>query len=308
MPVPVSTSGPYPPSLPPQEPATIGDWVWSIVSNLWEWVSDQQAPLVALAAIATAVIAILALRSTAKDSRERSRPVVLAYFRKSPDNDRAFDLVLHNYGPSTAFDVDVKFSPPFTADQRTDHMVDALAQRYEKPIPLMPPGSEITNVWWSLDFSAPNLSSKNRHPIPDEALMTITYKRGWIRRYREKVKLDTNWMKGDTSTVSSGSRPGLAKQNTEAMKKIAAEMRVANQRLRDIAENTEKDAPAEVGPPASEAMSLPAMVAAAGGDAAILAVQLGVSEEKAIEIAEVVDREAVDDEIEVVSNGQITPS
>jgi hypothetical protein len=73
IPVPVSTPGPYPPSLPLQEPATIGDWVWSIVSNLWEWVSDQQAPLVALAAIATAVIAILALRSTAKDSRERPR-------------------------------------------------------------------------------------------------------------------------------------------------------------------------------------------------------------------------------------------
>ena len=34
---------------------------------------------------------------------------MLAYFRKSPNNESAFDLVVHNYGTSAAFEVDVTF-------------------------------------------------------------------------------------------------------------------------------------------------------------------------------------------------------
>jgi hypothetical protein len=303
----MSTAGPYPPSFPPNEPANPGDWLWSIVSNAWEWVGDQQAPVVALAAIATAVLAILALRSTAKDSRERSRPVVLAYFRKSPNNDSAFDLVVHNYGPSTAFEVDVKFDPPFTVEQRQNHIVDSLAQRYEKMIPLMPPGSEITNVWWALDFTAANHSGTNRYPIPDEAVMTITYKRNWIQRYKETVSLDTNWMKGDTSTVSSGSRPGLARQNTDALKKIAAELRLANGNLRDIAENTESHASSDGDKAEPATVSLLSLVEGAGGDMTRLAASLGVSEQKAFAIAALIESNPSTADIDVVSNGQIVP-
>lgn len=304
---PTPTPGPYPPSLPPQEPANWGDWIWSIASNLWEWIGAQQGPVVALAAIVTAVIAIVALRSTAKDSRERSRPIVLAYFRKSPNNESAFDLVVHNYGTSAAADVDVTFEPPFTDAQRKDHMVDSLAQRYEKPIPLMPPGSEITNVWWSLDFSAPNHSGKNRHPIPDEAVITITYKRNWLCSYKEKIKLDTAWMKGDTSTISSASRPGLAKQNAAALTKIAAEMRAANQRLRYIAENTERNDHSETKQVETVDFDLVTIVVGAGGDPAALAKKLGVSAHNASAIAALVESDPSTGDIDVISNGQIAP-
>ena len=147
-----NASGPYPSYLPPQVQANFGDWVWTVVANSWEWVGSQEAVIVPLATAVTAIIAIVALRSTASDSRERSRPMVLAFFRKSPHNESAFDIVVHNYGTSSASDIEVRFDPPFTAEQRNNHMVNALAQRYEKLVPLLPPGSEITNVWWALDF------------------------------------------------------------------------------------------------------------------------------------------------------------
>lgn len=50
----------------------------------------------ALAAILTAAIAVIALSRTARDSHDRSRPVVLAYFRAAEHNDRAFDFVVRN--------------------------------------------------------------------------------------------------------------------------------------------------------------------------------------------------------------------
>lgn len=305
---PTPTPGPYPPSFPPQEPATLGDWLFSAVANIWEWVGNQQGPLVVLTAVATAIIAIIALRSTANDSRERSRPIILTFFRKSPNNESAFDLVLHNYGVSAAFDVRVEFTPPFSAEQRSvDHMVDALAQRYEKPIPVMPPGADITNVWWALDFAAPNLSGKNRHNIPDEAEVTISYKGNRIRRYKETVKLDTNWMKGDSSTQSSASRPGMAKQNTESLKKIAAEMRGANLRLRDIAENTSPNAQPD-NPERADVSDLATAITESAGDMVALAARLGVTERQAAAIAALVDSQPETGDIDVISNGQITPS
>lgn len=297
-----SAPGPYPPSWPPQEPANFGDWAWTSIANSWEWVGSQQAVLVALAAVVTAIIAIFALRSTASDSRERSRPIVLAFFRKSPHNESAFDLVVHNYGTSAASDIDVEFDPPFTAEQRNDHMVKALAQRYDKPVPLMPPGAEITNVWWALDFSAPNGSGSNRYPTPDEALVSITYTGNRRRRYEEKINLDTSWMKGDTSTVSSASRPGLHKQNTTSLKKIADESRASRLLLRDIADGMSEG---QLPPPAINDLS--EMIQASGSDMTALAAHLGVSEKVAAEIVAVVESDPITGNIDVVSNGQIEP-
>lgn len=306
-----SAPGPNPPSWPPHEPANFGDWVWSAVANAWDWIGTQQAILVALAAVITAIIAIFALRATASDSRERSRPIVLAFFRLATHNESAFDLVVHNFGSSAASDIDVSFDPPFDEDARKNHMVNTLAQRYEKRVPLLPPGSEITNVWWALDFTAPNGSGKNRYPTPDEAVMTITYKGNRIRRYTEKIKLDTNWMKGGTSSVSSASRPGLEKQNADSLKKIAAESRAVRSLLREIADGiTEARQPPvedDTRPDIVEDETLPDIIDVHGGDMAALAAKLGVSMANAIAIAALVERNPSTGDIDIVSSGQIAP-
>lgn len=300
----MSMPGPYPPSWPPPEPANLGDWTWGAAANAWEWVGTQQATLVAIAAVVTALIAIFALRSTATDSRERSRPIVLAFFRLAPHNESAFELVVRNYGTSAASDIDVTFDPPFGDGERKDHMISALAERYDKRVPLMPPGSEITNVWWALDFTAPSGSGKNRYPAPDEAVMTITYKGNRRSRYKEKIKLDTSWMKGDTSTVSSSSHPGLQKQNSASLKKIADETRAARLLLRNVADGlSESQQPSD---PSTETR-LVDIVSSSGSDLTALAVRLGVTEQKATEIVALLEREPLTEEIDLVSNGQIAP-
>jgi len=299
--MPSPTPAPYPPTWPPSQSANFGDWIWSASSNIWEWFGSQQAAVVALATVVTAVIAIVALISTARDSTERSRPIVLAYFRLSPHNESAFDLVLHNFGTSAAFDIDVTFDPPFSEEQRKNHMVDALAQRYGKRVPVMPPGSEITNVWWALDYQSPG-EGKNRYPIPDDAAVTITYKGNRIRRHKDMINLDTNWMKGDTSTVSSSSRPGIEKQNADSLKKIAAESRAIRRLVGDIAGALEGDEPEH-----KESENLVELIESSGSDITSLSRRLGVTEQKAAEIIDLLERNPSTGDVDVVSSGQIVP-
>ena len=139
---PPPTPGPFPPSFPPQEPASAGDWVWSVLANVWSFLTSGAGALAALAAIVTAVIAVIALRSTSADSRERSRPVVYAWFRQAEHNDRAFDFVVRNYGPSAAHDVTLRFAPDFTAEQKADRLVEIIAERWERTLPVLPGRSQ----------------------------------------------------------------------------------------------------------------------------------------------------------------------
>jgi len=143
--------------------------------------------------------------------------------------------------------------------------------------------------------------------MPDEATMTITYKRRWPCRFKEKIKLDTNWMKGDTSTVSSASRPGLAKQNTEALKTIAAESRAVRLHLQDIADSLETEPSSDTEEQDTVEATLATIVARSGGDIGALAKRLGVTEQKAEEIVALIEAHPATGETDVVSNGQISP-
>jgi len=73
------------------------------------WLNENGAAVSTLMAIATAIVAVLALRQTARDSADRSRPMVLAEFRRAVNSDRTVDLVIRNAGASMARDVHVTF-------------------------------------------------------------------------------------------------------------------------------------------------------------------------------------------------------
>ena len=60
----------------------------------WQWLVNNGNGLAALAAVDTAAIAIIALRSTAADSRDRSRPYVLAELSLATDSDTSIDIVI----------------------------------------------------------------------------------------------------------------------------------------------------------------------------------------------------------------------
>lgn len=240
MTTPSPTPGPFPPSFPPPEPSNVGDWLWSVVANIWSFVTDQAGPLSALAAILTAVIAIVALTATARDSRERSRPVVMAMFRLAEHSDTSFDFVVRNYGPSAARDVEVKFDPPLDDEARKQSTTQALAERFDARIPLLPPEAEVSNVYWSGKNDGSN-KLVNKLRTPAKVTVTITYKGTRLRRYTEVVPLDADWMGLATHSVSSTSTPGRMKQIAESLKNIADETKSSRFLLRDIAEGVNPD-------------------------------------------------------------------
>lgn len=240
--MPTPTPGPYPPAFPPPDAHTAGDWWYALGANLWSFVHTEAGALAALAALATAFIAIRALRATAADSRERSRPVVFAWFRVAEHNDRAFDFVVKNYGPSAAHNVTLMFDPPFSEEQRKDRLTEIVAQRWDKAMPVFPPGAEMKNLWWS---SRPPESgqkdARNALATPDEVTVTIKYDGGKGQSFTEVMPLDGRWMKLDSSSISSDSNRGRLKQIAEALGKVAQESRSARYFLRDIAEGVNSD-------------------------------------------------------------------
>ena len=189
----------------------------------------------ALATVATAVIAILALGSTARDSRERSRPMIFAMFREANHSDSSFELVVKNFGLSAARGLRVEFDPPLSEDDRKEVLTDFIAKRYGNPIPLLPPGSELTNTWWGGGI-APDSGNEliNRLSTPDEVVVKVTYRGNRILRYRDEFALSADTIKLRTYAVSSTSMPGRMKAIAESLKTIANQSKATNSLIHDI--------------------------------------------------------------------------
>lgn len=141
---------------------------------------------------------------------------------------------MRNYGTSAARDLTVKFDPPFSADDRRDDLTDVLATRYDSPTPLLPPGSELTNVWWSGTSRGGGNELVNHLSTPDEVTVSVSYKGNRWRRYSDTFTLHVDSIKLKTSSVSSTSMPGRMKTLAESAKKIADELRATNRQLREI--------------------------------------------------------------------------
>jgi hypothetical protein len=209
--------------------------------QIWAWIAAEATPIVAVATVITALVAIFALRATASDSRERSRPVVLALFRLAPHDDKAFDLVVKNYGQSAARKVTVKFNPEFGEEPRKDRMTEILAQRFDATMPLLPPGVEVSNLWWSSRPEQGSTKTVNALKTPDNVTVTISYKGNRIRRYKEVIPLDSRWMKLDSSSVSSDSLKGHSKTVAQSVKVIADAVRPGLRALQEIADSVTPD-------------------------------------------------------------------
>lgn len=182
-----------------------------MILNWLNWVRDLLAPytdfIATFGVVLTAIIAIIALRSTAKDSRERSRPLVLAMFRLAEHSDHSFEFVVRNFGQSGAKDLRIEFDPPLTTEMRTEQAVDHIAMRYERAIPLLPPTAELSNTWWS-GKDRGGVELVNRLGTPDEVVVSVSYRGSRWRRYRDSFTLHADTIKFTTSQVSSTSIPG----------------------------------------------------------------------------------------------------
>lgn len=189
--------------------------------TLWEWLGLNAASVSALAAGLTATVAVLALLSTARDSRARTDPIVTAEFRIPPDSDSTIDLVIRNLGPTPARDVTLNFEPPLSVpDGGGPFLATYIVNRYKGTIPVLSPGQELTNIWWAGRVDGNQMV--NAEPTPESVVITIGYRGvGWRRR-SARYGLQVETVSSTTFAVSSTSLKGRLKTIDASLKKIAS--------------------------------------------------------------------------------------
>ena len=190
--------------------------------TVWDWINQYGSGIGAIAGVMAAIVAMIALLSAALDSRARSQPMMTAEFRLAPNSDTAAEFVVSNRGQTPARDVRVEFEPPLVVSSDTGYGAIALSlvQRYEKAIPVLNPGQELTNTWWGGMNNGSN-QLVNRLPLPDDITVRISY-RG-IRRGRltDSFPLTMDVVKLTTTSVSSTSFPGRLKTIDQSLKKVS---------------------------------------------------------------------------------------
>ncbi|MBN8884050.1 MAG: hypothetical protein J0H73_17295, partial [Salana multivorans] len=100
------------------------DW-WNNFTTWLDWNA-----VTAVATVAAALVAVLALRSAARDSRERSRPDVVAEYRVEPRVHKVLTFVVRNVGPTAAKDVRVVFEPPIEEASASQALRQFVRDRY----------------------------------------------------------------------------------------------------------------------------------------------------------------------------------
>lgn len=181
------------------------------------WLNENGAAVSTLMAIATAIVAVLALRQTARDSADRSRPMVLAEFRRAVNSDRTVDLVIRNAGASMARDVHVTFDPvPVIPDDGGPYVTSVLLRRYERPVSVLTPGQELSNIWWS-GREGDGTKLVNAEPTPDTVTIGITYRGDRGKAYSESITLDVETITHTSYATSSTSFPGRMESITKSL-------------------------------------------------------------------------------------------
>lgn len=190
------------------------------LTALWEWLNDNNGGVTALATMVTALVAAAALRRSAVDSRERSRPMMVAEFRLAEHSEDTIDLVVYNAGQSLARDVKVTFDPmPELPSDTTGLLAPYLLLRYAEPIPTLAPGQQLTNVWY---FGKPKKADENDEPTPDEVTVNIEYKGpGKWKRYLDRFPLHVDIVRMTTYAIDSESFPGRLESIDKSLKTLA---------------------------------------------------------------------------------------
>lgn len=145
--------------------------------------------------------------------------MVAAELRDVPYVEAIQALVVRNYGPSIAMNVQLTFDPPIPDTEDPSRVTPFLNMRYERPIPVMTPGMELDNIYWS---GEPGSGGEwvNTEPTPAQVAVTITYESTEGDRYEDRFPLDTNLIRKRTYATSSTSPEAQAKEMVKALKGI----------------------------------------------------------------------------------------
>lgn len=154
-------------------------WDWLVANG--SGISALAAGIGALAAVTAARIAWSSLRQTARDSRDRSRPVVVVELGYHPNFKRALEIKVHNAGASLARNVRLTFDPalPTEASDRSRYGAYA-ARMFASPLRTFAPGQMLSNPWWA----------NHDQSAPAQCDVTATYEDAHGQRYSDIYVLD----------------------------------------------------------------------------------------------------------------------
>lgn len=151
----------------------------------------------ALAAIVTAVVAVRSLAGSRRDSRDRTRPVIVAQLKRAPLSPGTLDLVLSNYGATSAKDVQVRFDPPLPdpSNLSASDMRQWIGLRYARTFSQWPPGMTLSNVY------------RAGHDAVEPVTVTVSYQGQDGTRYRDSFELDPDALIKETQVSPSSTTP-----------------------------------------------------------------------------------------------------
>lgn len=198
---------------------------WDWLNDFFDWWTTQRvaagaAVVAAGAAVTAATSGVRTLRQNRRDSKARSRPMVAAELREVPYVKGTQILVVRNYGPSIARNVRVTFDPeiPEPKDPSTS-MTPFLKRRYATPLPVLTPGMELDNIYFSGQQEGG--SWVNREPTPEQVTVRITYENDAGDEFADVFPLDTNLIRNRTYAEPSTSPEAQMKVLAKSAKTLA---------------------------------------------------------------------------------------
>ncbi|MEV0443508.1 hypothetical protein AB0I84_13210 [Streptomyces spectabilis] len=199
----------------------------SSMTNWPAWVSSGAAVSGAGAAWFAAYNGVRTLRQTRTDSIGRSRPMVAAELRAEEESRSTLYLIIRNYGPSLAHNVQVSFSPeiPDPAPEKAhESIIPYLKSRYAEPIKTLTPGTELRNVYFA-GVPGPDNQFVNYEDVPAQVTVTITYESTESREtYTDSYDLDIDLLKSETYVTSSTSMKSQVTQIRKALQGAEKEL------------------------------------------------------------------------------------
>jgi hypothetical protein len=182
------------------------------------WAAPQTtwAAMASVATVMAAVVGIWTLVSLRQDSRDRTRPVMIAEIRPGVLSDVA-ELLVRNAGPSVAKNVRFTFNPALPVLEGAEaagKLTPYLKRRYSRTVPTFGPGMVMHDVYQS--------ASEPFEPVPDDFTLTVDYDDTHGRHYTDSYELSVTTLRDHTRT-EPGDRdePALQLRVARAVEAIA---------------------------------------------------------------------------------------
>ncbi|WP_142926665.1 hypothetical protein [Mycobacterium marinum] len=168
-----------------------------LASRHWAAPTTTWTAMGSIATVAAAFAAIWTLFALKQDSRDRTRPVMIAEIRPAVLSEVA-ELIVRNVGPSVAKNVTFAFHPELPKLEGIDaagKLTPYLQRRYSRTMPTFGPGMIIHDVYQT---------NPPYEPVPDDFTLKIDYYDTHGRRYSDSYELTVKALRDHTRSTPTG--------------------------------------------------------------------------------------------------------